>query len=100
MKIVASQAHHLHAPSWELSVGQFVPPFEKPERIDIILGSLEANELGPTITPSSFGDETTLAVHDADYLAFLKNGLRCLSRVGCGGRPHALRLATWQNACR
>ena len=88
MKIVASHTHHLHAPSWELSVGQFVPPFEKPERIDIILGSLEANELGPTITPSSFGDETTLAVHDADYLAFLKTAYAACHELGEIGRAH------------
>ena len=67
MKIFASQAHHLHAPSWELSPGHFLPIFEKPERVDIVLSSLETDEFGPTITPSSFGDETMLAVHDADY---------------------------------
>ncbi|MBT6037867.1 MAG: histone deacetylase family protein, partial [Halieaceae bacterium] len=87
MKMVASQAHHLHAPSWELSVGQFVPPFEKPERVDIVLGSLEENELGPTITPSSFGDEATLAVHDADYLAFLQTAYAACKELGVEGDP-------------
>ena len=72
MKIVTSEAHQLHAPQQELSPGQFLPIFEKPERVDIVRSSLGEDEFGPTFAPLSFGDETTLAVHDADYLAFLK----------------------------
>ena len=46
MKIVASQAHHLHAPSWELERGKFLPAFEKPERAEIVLKSLAASQQG------------------------------------------------------
>ncbi len=87
MKIVASQAHHLHAPSWDLSGGQFVLPYQKPERVDIVRSSLGAEEFGPTITPSPFGDETTLAVYDADYLAFLKTAYGACKELGVEGDP-------------
>lgn len=87
MKIVTSEAHQLHAPQQELSPGQFLPIFEKPERVDIVRSSLGEDEFGPTITPSSFGDETTLAVHDADYLAFLKTAYAACKELGVEGDP-------------
>ena len=89
MKIVASQAHHLHAPSWELSVGKFLPAFEKPERIEIVLKSLEASQLEQVITPRSYGEDTALAVHDADYLAFLKIAHAEFQELGLEGDPTA-----------
>ena len=89
MKIVASQAHHLHAPSWELSVGKFLPAFEKPERIEIVLKSLEASQLDQVITPRSYGEDTALAVHDADYLAFLKIAHAEFQELGLEGDPTA-----------
>ena len=87
MKIVTSEAHQLHAPQQELSPGQFLPIFEKPERVNIVLSSLETDEFGPTITPSSFSDETMLAVHDADYLAFLKTAYAACKELGVEGDP-------------
>ena len=87
MKIVTSQAHQLHAPSVELAVGQFVPPFEKPERVDIVLGCLEESQLGQVVAPSSFGAEAMLAVHDADYLAFLKTAHAVFQELGMVGDP-------------
>jgi len=87
MKIVTSEAHQLHAPQQELSPGQFLPIFEKPERVDIVRSSLGEDEFGQTITPSSYGDETTLAVHDADYLAFLKTAYVACKELGVEGDP-------------
>ena len=87
MKIVTSEAHQLHAPQQELSPGRFLPIFEKPERVNIVLSSLETDDFGPTITPSSFGDETMLAVHDADYLAFLKTAYVACKELGVEGDP-------------
>ena len=49
--------------------------------------SLGEDEFGPTITPSSFGHETTLAVHDADYLAFLKTAYAACKALGVEGDP-------------
>ena len=89
MKIVASQVHHLHAPSWELSVGKFLPAFEKPERVEIVLKSLEASQLGQVIGPSSFGEDTALAVHDVDYLAFLSTAYTACKELGVEGDPTA-----------
>ena len=89
MKIVASQAHHLHAPSWELSVGQFLPAFEKPERVEIVLKSLAASQQGQVIGPSSFGEDTALAVHEPDYLAFLKTAHAAFQELGLEGDPTA-----------
>jgi acetoin utilization deacetylase AcuC-like enzyme len=89
MKIVASQAHHLHAPSWELGPGRFLPAFEKPERAEIVLKSLEGSQLGSVITPVSFGEDTALAVHDADYLDFLKTAHAGFQELGLEGDPTA-----------
>ena len=89
MKIVASQAHHLHAPSWELSAGKFLPAFEKPERVEIVLKSLEGSQLGSVTPPSSFSEDTALAVHDADYLAFLKTAHAEFQELGLEGDPTA-----------
>ena len=72
MKIVASQAHHLHAPSWDLGPGRFLPAFEKPERAEIVLESLEGSQRVRSSLPCHLARTLLLRSHDADYLDFLK----------------------------
>ena len=69
--------------------GQVSPAFEKPERAEIVLKSLEGSQLGSVITPVSFGEDTALAVHDADYLDFLKTAHAGFQELGLEGDPTA-----------
>ncbi len=56
-----------HDPPKELHNGSFVPYAEVPVRADIV-----ARAIGGTEAPQDFGLEPILAIHDADYLTFLK----------------------------
>ena len=56
-----------HAPAVELHNGGFVPFAETPKRAETILAAL-----GGTETARDHGDSPLLAVHSADYLAFLR----------------------------
>ena len=56
-----------HAPAEELHNGRFVAYAESPMRAERI-----AAALGPLDAPADRGDEAILAVHSADYIAFLQ----------------------------
>lgn len=71
MITIHTEKHRLRAPKTELHGGEFVTPFECPERIEHILARIEARGLGEVVAPDSFGLDPVLAVHDPDYVAFL-----------------------------
>ena len=71
MKTIHSPRHLGHSGHVELMNGQVVPAFEKPERVDMILGALAARGLGPVMEPAAHGLEPVLKVHDANYVRFL-----------------------------
>lgn len=56
----------------ELHDGAIVAPFECPERIDLVLSALRKAAF-EVRAPSDYGLAPVLAVHDADYIAFLEN---------------------------
>ena len=87
MKIVASEDHRLHAPAVELGLGQLQPIFEKPERAEIVLNSVLKHGLGQLIEPRQFDDEAMLAVHDQDYLEFLRTAYTEFTKLGVDGQP-------------
>jgi acetoin utilization deacetylase AcuC-like enzyme len=68
-----------HAPATELHNGGFVPYAETPERADAILAAL-----GPLDAPADHGEAPILAVHDPDYVDFLKTAP---ARWAEAGRP-------------
>ena len=72
MKTVYSNRHRRHHPKAELHGGRLVPPFENPTRADHVLARVEARGLGEVLGPDAHGLEPVLAVHDADYVAFLR----------------------------
>lgn len=72
MKTIYSDDHRGHDGAKEFHLGEMVPVFEMPRRMDMILERLRATELGPIEAPARFGDAPILAVHAADYLDFLK----------------------------
>ncbi|MBI1238843.1 MAG: histone deacetylase family protein [Alphaproteobacteria bacterium] len=73
MKVIATPAHAAHAPSGELEGGRFVPAYEVPARVDLILGALEAHSFAAPEAPSAFGEAPLLKVHGAAYLRFLED---------------------------
>lgn len=64
---VFDPAQLAHAPAHELHNGAFVPMAETPARLEALLGAV-----GPITPPTDHGIAPILAVHDADYVAFLE----------------------------
>jgi acetoin utilization deacetylase AcuC-like enzyme len=71
MRTIYNDLHRLHISPGEFSFGEFVPAFEKPERVDIILGRLREVELGAIDPPRSFPLDHLAAVHAPSLLSFL-----------------------------
>lgn len=72
MKTFLSDQHIRHSPELEFSRGRLVEPFERPERIDMIVKRLKDVMPGTIEHPASFGMVPVEAVHAGDYLSFLK----------------------------
>jgi acetoin utilization deacetylase AcuC-like enzyme len=76
MDIIYTDRHHLHATE-NLIVhdGPFVIE-ETPPRIEIILKAVQAAGLGPVISPTDHGLAPILAVHQPDYVDYLRRAYR------------------------
>lgn len=73
MQIFYTDTHKLHNPPFELfDGGQRVPYLETPERMEHILSVLGKLDWSEILEPEDFGLDPILAVHDADYLDFLR----------------------------
>ncbi|MBR2513778.1 MAG: histone deacetylase family protein [Halomonas sp.] len=68
----------------ELHDGAIVTPFECPERIDLVLSALRKAAF-EVRAPSDYGLAPVLAVHDADYIAFLENCWQAWQAAGHEG---------------
>jgi acetoin utilization deacetylase AcuC-like enzyme len=69
-----------HAPEKELHNGGFTDFSEKPERAEAILMAIDGAEI-----PADQGEAPILAVHDADYVAFLKTAPALWAEAGRPG---------------
>jgi acetoin utilization deacetylase AcuC-like enzyme len=69
-----------HAPALELHNGGFTAYAETPARARGILDAI-----GPTELPGDAGEAPILAVHDADYVAFLRDAFRLWREAGREG---------------
>ncbi len=69
-----------HAPRLELHNGAFVPHADVPLRAESVVAALPGLE-----TPADHGEAPILAVHDADYVRFLKEGARLWTEAGRPG---------------
>lgn len=67
----------------ELDGGQLVTPYECPERVDLVLKRVLESGLGEVRAPAEHGLAPVLAIHDADYVAFLE---RCWADWVAAGR--------------
>lgn len=74
MKIFYSEAHRFHDPPFEVfDGGERIPFLENPERMDSILSALRKTIWAEITEPSDFGLDHILAVHNADYVSFLRS---------------------------
>ena len=72
MKTIYSEQHRLRDARTELHGGELVRPFEKPSRAEVVLSAIRESGLGEISAPELFSLDPVLAVHDADYVAFLE----------------------------
>ncbi|WP_408588972.1 histone deacetylase family protein [Novosphingobium sp.] len=82
MLTVHSPDHALHHGAAEFYRGRLVPCFEMPSRVEHVLASIAAAELGAVIPPESFGREPLVRVHAPDYVAFLESAWAEWSALG------------------
>jgi len=71
MITIFSEAHLLRNAQTELSGGQLVTPHECPERAAMVLERVRTVGLGEVVTPTVFGLDPVLRVHDGQFVAFL-----------------------------
>lgn len=72
MLSVYSDDHRLHHGTAELIDGKLLPPFEKPERADIVLARVREVGLGEVRPPRGFGRAPLARVHAENFLTFLE----------------------------
>ena len=72
MLTVYSEDHLGHAPTYELTFGQFLPCFEKPSRAEMVLARVKEVGLGQVIGPEDFGRAPLARVHTDAFLDFLE----------------------------
>lgn len=90
MRTIYSEKHKLRNPEFELSGGVFVPPYECPERAEIVLARAQAQGLGPVDGPKAYGLDPVLRVHDSDYVNFLETCFEEWKAAGNAGDAMAL----------
>ena len=94
MKIIYSEAHLQHHPPFEIFEGGVaLPVFENPDRMERILAALRQTAWAEFVPPQDFGLAPILAVHSADYVDYLQNGLaRWQTEGGQVKQPQAVPL--------
>jgi acetoin utilization deacetylase AcuC-like enzyme len=78
LPVIHSDTYRLHAPTFEIWPGGYITQyFESPQRVDTILAALRSTEWADICEPETGRhDSLPLIVHDADYVAFIRNGFR------------------------
>ncbi|MEQ8652821.1 MAG: histone deacetylase family protein [Kiloniellales bacterium] len=71
MRVIYSDDHRLHDGGKELIGGELVPQFEKPARMDMVLGQLSARGFTDLVGPEPIGLGPARRVHSDAYLDFL-----------------------------
>ena len=85
MRTIYSEQHRLRDARTELYGGELVQPFEKPSRAETVLRVVRESDLGEISAPEAFSLEPVLAVHDADYIAFLETAWQEWRDAGYAG---------------
>jgi acetoin utilization deacetylase AcuC-like enzyme len=71
MRAFASPQHRLHDPEREIESSGFQPPFENPQRAELIRAALEADGGFDVTEPTEWGTAPIEAVHDPGLVRFL-----------------------------
>jgi acetoin utilization deacetylase AcuC-like enzyme len=72
MITVFSESHRRHFGKFELIDGQFVTPFECPERLDIIMQRVAEAQFGEIVEPVEFGLDPIARVDTPDFIEFMR----------------------------
>ena len=72
LETIFSETHKRRNSKTELYGGELVEPFERPSRAEYIIERVREVGLGPVSAPDDFGMGPILAVHDADFVAFMQ----------------------------
>ena len=73
METIYTETHNLRDSKTELYGGELVEPFERPSRVHYILDRVREVNLGAVSAPIDFGLNPILAVHDKNFIEFLKS---------------------------
>ncbi len=85
MRTIDSEQPRLRDARTELYGGELVQPFEKPSRAETVLRVVRESGLGEISPPEAFSLEPVLAVHEADYIAFLETAWQEWRDAGYAG---------------
>ncbi len=85
MRIVYSEDHRKHFAQGEVYGGELVTPFERPSRMEYILRELKRRKMTDIVAPAKPDMKAISRVHDAGYLAFLKNAWKEWTAAGYRG---------------
>jgi acetoin utilization deacetylase AcuC-like enzyme len=72
LPVIYSKRHRLHDAAGVLVEGRPLDSLELPARAEIILEAVRSAGLGPVSEPRDHGLDPILALHDADYVQFLR----------------------------
>jgi acetoin utilization deacetylase AcuC-like enzyme len=96
MLIFYTDLHQLHNPPFELfDGGQHMPYLENPDRMERILSALKERDWAEICEPEDFGLDPILAVHDKDYVDFLRTAYEEWTQVKTDYEKTALLPATF-----
>ena len=99
MKTFFSEEHRRHFPQAELSGGEFVTPYERPSRVEYVLGRLKERGLTDIVDPGAPDMAAIRALCAPDYLALPRDRLgRVEGRRD--GAARSSRRASPPAACR
>jgi len=85
MRVYFSETHRRHFPQAELCGGEFVTPFERPSRIECILGRLSERGFSDIHAPAPVDMGLIETVCAPDYLDFLRTAWDEWKAAGFGG---------------
>jgi acetoin utilization deacetylase AcuC-like enzyme len=72
MKTIFADKHILHHPGIEVDGGKVMECAEKPSRAETVHKAVVQKNLGPVLPPRSYAIDKIAAVHNADYIEFLR----------------------------
>lgn len=82
MNIYYSPRHQLHHPELEFFEGEMRHYYDVPQRAEIILRGLADKSAGDVLPPVDAGIAPIVAVHDAQYVAYLQNAYEAWVNAG------------------